>query len=381
MVVLFLPVIAIVALMIGSIVFVLRRGRLNSFVESADQLERERLLRQLAELEESAATELMDSAARIDEKSRLERALVEVLDAPASGSLVTPDGSAGSKFVTVLLTLCIALGLPVVGISLFLYLRLPFLSDLEENGGRLPTVAERPVVDAAKIDEMVAGLAARLESAPEDGEGWKRLGRSYQVLGRLEKAVDAYIQADKRLDNDPDLVLAFDQIVQARGPADPAIEAGVRVQAALAELSDYLQTNPDDLAAWLRLARWQAALGDVRSAQQSYGVAHELVPEQVDVLGRYAAAGFAVNPQPGQADTLALYQKLDRLDKDNPDALWYLGLWRYGVKDYPGAVIRWQALLALMPDNDPAREAIEKALATAAEAQQASQTPVAGAVD
>jgi cytochrome c-type biogenesis protein CcmH len=45
-----------------------------------------------------------------------------------------------------------------------------------------------PDEQAEMIEAMVAGLAERLESQPNDVEGWLRLIRSYVVLGRTEEA-------------------------------------------------------------------------------------------------------------------------------------------------------------------------------------------------
>lgn len=53
----------------------------------------------------------------------------------------------------------------------------------------------------AMIERMVAGLAARLEEAPDNLEGWLMLGRSYAVLGRPDEARRAFTRA---LDLDPD---------------------------------------------------------------------------------------------------------------------------------------------------------------------------------
>jgi cytochrome c-type biogenesis protein CcmH len=44
---------------------------------------------------------------------------------------------------------------------------------------------------AALVRGMVGQLAARLESEPGDLEGWRRLGRAYQVLGDRDKASEA----------------------------------------------------------------------------------------------------------------------------------------------------------------------------------------------
>jgi len=51
----------------------------------------------------------------------------------------------------------------------------------------------------AMIGSMVARLAARLKSQPNDLDGWLRLGRAYGVLGGRDKAIDAYEQAQRLL--------------------------------------------------------------------------------------------------------------------------------------------------------------------------------------
>ena len=43
----------------------------------------------------------------------------------------------------------------------------------------------------AMIETMVARLDERLKENPQDAEGWQRLVRSYQVLGKNDAARDA----------------------------------------------------------------------------------------------------------------------------------------------------------------------------------------------
>jgi cytochrome c-type biogenesis protein CcmH len=45
------------------------------------------------------------------------------------------------------------------------------------------------------VGEMVASLASRLESQPDDVNGWKMLARSYMTIGNAAAAVDAYERA------------------------------------------------------------------------------------------------------------------------------------------------------------------------------------------
>ncbi|MEM9333975.1 MAG: tetratricopeptide repeat protein [Pseudomonadota bacterium] len=49
--------------------------------------------------------------------------------------------------------------------------------------------------ESADIQGMVASLAARLESEPNDIEGWKMLGRSFITLGQYPEAAEAFRRA------------------------------------------------------------------------------------------------------------------------------------------------------------------------------------------
>jgi len=57
---------------------------------------------------------------------------------------------------------------------------------------------------------MVATLAARLEAAPDDPEGWVRLVRSYAVLGDGAKRDEALTKAKARYADQPDVLKALD---------------------------------------------------------------------------------------------------------------------------------------------------------------------------
>ncbi len=76
----------------------------------------------------------------------------------------------------------------------------PSTAIAENSGPKAPGPTEADMAAAsemtagdrqAMIKGMVSQLAARLESNPRDVEGWKRLIRSYKVLGETDKASDA----------------------------------------------------------------------------------------------------------------------------------------------------------------------------------------------
>ncbi len=64
------------------------------------------------------------------------------------------------------------------------------------------------------IDGMVAGLAARLEENPDDLAGWRRLARSYTVLGKPEEAKSAYQQVLRLAPGDADATAALNELGQ-----------------------------------------------------------------------------------------------------------------------------------------------------------------------
>ena len=112
----------------------------------------------------------------------------------------------------------------------------------------------RPDVPSGRTVEpdpqsMVASLAARLESDPNDVEGWVMLARSYEVLQQYDKAANAY---EKILELNPRHPMALfygGYIAAGRGELNLAAdrwEALLR-EGAPAEVRDTLQQQ---IAAW-----------------------------------------------------------------------------------------------------------------------------------
>jgi cytochrome c-type biogenesis protein CcmH len=71
------------------------------------------------------------------------------------------------------------------------------------------TAGAAPEERQAMINAMVERLAARLETQPDDVDGWVRLGRSYMVLNQPDKAREAYARAVKLKPGDPELARAL----------------------------------------------------------------------------------------------------------------------------------------------------------------------------
>ncbi|WP_207462719.1 c-type cytochrome biogenesis protein CcmI [Azospirillum sp. SYSU D00513] len=104
------------------------------------------------------------------------------------------------------------------------------------------------------IRDMVAGLAARLESDPSDVEGWLRLVRSYSVLGDLEKAAEAGRRAREQAPDRPDVLVAYATSLLAQQARDAqGNEAARRVpEEAVGALKQALSLDPGNREAlWL----------------------------------------------------------------------------------------------------------------------------------
>ncbi len=132
--------------------------------------------------------------------------------------------------------------------------------------GRPFAEIERPAASTeatAAISESVERLAARLESDPDNLEGWLLLGRSYVVLQRYPKAADALRRAAALSGGDPEvLTMLGEAIVWANG--------GVVAPEAVGVFRRALEARPDDPAARFHLALARAQAGQVQEAYEMW---------------------------------------------------------------------------------------------------------------
>lgn len=71
-------------------------------------------------------------------------------------------------------------------------------------------------VNQQQVEDMVKSLAARLQANPENREGWAMLGRSYSVMGRLPEAEEAFTKAGDVINQNPDLLVDFAEVLAQR---------------------------------------------------------------------------------------------------------------------------------------------------------------------
>ena len=113
--------------------------------------------------------------------------------------------------------LAVGLLLPLAVVLGYLQLGNPSaLSGAAAPGGTASEPAHS--VTPEQMEALVERLAARLQQAPEDGEGWMLLGRSLSVLGRYDRAAEAYARASQLSPKNAGLLADYaDTLAMARG--------------------------------------------------------------------------------------------------------------------------------------------------------------------
>ena len=123
-----------------------------------------------------------------------------------------------------------------------------------------------PEARAKMIRSMVDRLAARLAKSPDDGPGWRRLGRAYRMLGEKAKAVEAYGKAAALQPKSVDVLLDYGEalLTVGGGKADAKLNADfIGVMRRILALND---RNP--------VALWYVGLAALQAGQPAAAKRH-----------------------------------------------------------------------------------------------------------
>jgi cytochrome c-type biogenesis protein CcmH len=121
---------------------------------------------------------------------------------------------------------------------------------------------------------MVSKLATRMESQPDDLEGWVMLARSYTVLGRYQEAVPAYRNILRLGGGDDAGVLAdFADALAATNNGRFTDEAGKHLTRAL-------ELDPHNIKALWLAGHWKNQGGDAAAAIAHWQTAADLMQPQ-----------------------------------------------------------------------------------------------------
>lgn len=164
--------------------------------------------------------------------------------------------------------------------------------------GEVPEAAD--TVTPEQIEAMVARLAARLKSNPDDAAGWRMLARSYETLQRFDQAAVAYANLVRIGPETPELLADYavvlgmsqdqtltgepEKLIQRALAIDPdSIQALALAGSAAYERHDYAQA----VAPWRRLLALVPADSDMaRSIAANIAKAESLSQRNRPAAGR-----------------------------------------------------------------------------------------------
>lgn len=208
---------------------------------------------QLRDLEADRANEKIDVETFNQLKSELEQNLLQNVDLDR----IQSDAKGKSSPLTL-----IALIVLIPLISLAVYLNTGSRLALDDVA-RAEFLAQQEAAATPDIEAMVAQLAERLKAAPDDGEGWWMLGRSYLVMGQLEDAKLAFAKALPLQDGNADLMADFADTLGRLNQSDLTGEAKPLILRAL-------KLDPNQ-----QKARWLAGL--LAFQEERYAEVEELM--------------------------------------------------------------------------------------------------------
>jgi len=136
------------------------------------------------------------------------------------------------------------------------------------------------------------------------------------------------------------------------------------IQSMVQRLADRLEDQPDDFDGWMRLGRAYGVLRKSTEAAKAYGRAVDLRPRDPGPLDAQVAIliGLMTPDQPIPESTLAMLRKLEVLQPDNRQALWFLGMADAAAGRRSKAIIRWERLHDLLPNKSQERARIKAAI-------------------
>jgi cytochrome c-type biogenesis protein CcmH len=170
---------------------------------------------------------------------------------------------------------------------------------------------------------MIERLAARLETTPEDIEGWRMLGWSYFHTARYEQAATAYARAAELDPNSAEIKLSYEEAKMKASESDnletasslqteavgkggdelgvekitkpeamPPREHDAAIRSMVDGLADRLESSPRDVEGWTLLMRSRVVLGEREVAATAFRKALEVFKDDSAASGKITAAAI-----------------------------------------------------------------------------------------
>ena len=222
----------------------------SNFDEVNTQIARDRLseLKQLLEKGELSQQDFEHA------KQELENNLA--LDLAVSADNQQQIGEQNSKPVALLLLIAV----PVV--SVLLYMQLGQFDAIDGKNIQQPVAKDVPKLS---MEEAVVQLAARLESEPDNAEGWFMLARTYMTMKRYDEAVVAYKKTTELVTDNANVLVRYADALAMSRKGSLAGEPRAAIEKALT-------IEPDN-----QQALWMAGMAAVEAKEFKLALRHFLI--------------------------------------------------------------------------------------------------------
>lgn len=239
--------------------------------------------------------------------------------------------------------------------------------------------AFRQVVEAAPDDPRARFYLALAHYQSGDTQaaltGWQALAGDSPADAPWLPTLEGYImEAAERLDLDPGTAVPSPLAAEAPGtePTEADIAAAAdmtpeqradMVRGMVDSLAARLEQEPDDLEGWLRLGHAYRVIGEPQQATAAYQRASALAPDDPVVLRTLADAWIGMLQDDAlPTDFVALLQRLQSIDPEDPRALWFLGVEAVDRGDPAEARRLWSRLRDTLPEGSAERSVVERRL-------------------
>jgi cytochrome c-type biogenesis protein CcmH len=201
------------------------------------------------------------------------------------------------------------------------------LADLKDYTRSIGTKEPASTAAAGKplpdVNTMIERLAARLETTPEDVNGWRMLGWSYFNTARYKQAVTAYARAVELEPNSAELKLSYEEAKAKASESDnlgtalslqtegvdkgsdgPSVERNTKseampprehdavVRSMVDRLADRLESSPRDVEGWSLLMRSRVVRGEREIAATAFRKALEVFKDDSAASSKITAAAI-----------------------------------------------------------------------------------------
>ncbi|MDX2507708.1 MAG: tetratricopeptide repeat protein, partial [Gammaproteobacteria bacterium] len=217
-----------------------------------------------------------------------------------------------------------------------------------------------------KIEEVIPLLDTLKKLAPDNAEGWFRMGRVYKLLNKKERARQEFISAFSKAPDSDDLLAELTDIEIELGQIKATKErlqniikqqpehstahkflamaylAEKKPDSAEKEFILHLQQSPGDVTALIQLANIQFSRKNINQAAEYYLRAGKIAPENIEILMNLAQIRLI---QRQYDNAISLYEKVLAIQPDDAAVTNNLAMILVNNKSDPDSLLRAKKLI------------------------------------